>query len=163
LAGNSLEGEIPDSLYSIGTMERLLLNGNAFTGSLSGSIGRFPSLQVLNVGDTNLEGFIPDELYTLTNLIEVDLGGAAFTGQLSFGFVNLASTLRRLVVDNNSLGGTVPDSFGSLTSLNVLELHGNGFTGSISDSICRLVQEGNLDVLTADCEEITCACCNGCF
>lgn len=163
LAGSNLEGEIPESLYTIGTLERLLLTGNPLTGTLSSSIGNLEPLQIFNVGDSDLEGFIPDELYTLTNLIEVDIGGAGFSGQLSFGFANLASTLRRLVLDNNSLGGTVPPTFGQLTSLNVLELHANGLIGSISDSICALVDEGSLEVLTADCEEIICDCCTECF
>jgi Leucine-rich repeat (LRR) protein len=163
LASNTLEGEIPDSLYDITSLERLYLNGNPLTGTLSGQVENLQLLQVLNIGESVLEGFLPDELFSLTNLVELDIGGAGFTGQLSFGFPILAPTLRRLLVDNNSFMGTVPGSFGLLTSLNVFELQGNGFSGSIPDSICALVSDGGLQVLTADCSRVTCDCCTECF
>jgi len=159
LASNSLTSNIPESLFLMNSLERVLLDGNSLTGTLSSSVGNLAALEVLRIGDSRIEGFIPDELYSLPNLAELDISGAQFRGQLSRLFTNLAPSLTTLIVNNNSFGGTVPDSFGELTNLNVLELHANEFTGSISESICALP----LEVLTADCSEITCDCCTECF
>jgi Leucine-rich repeat (LRR) protein len=159
LESNALENEIPDSMYEMTTLEILYLNGNPLTGTLSGLISNLSALRELRIGDTQIEGFIPSELFSLPSLQELDISGARFTGQLSFGFANLAPTLQSLIVDNNLFAGTIPDNFGLLTNLNALELHGNGFTGSIAESICALA----LDILTADCNEITCDCCTECY
>ena len=161
LANNKLEGDFPDEIYDLTNLNYLHVNGNALEGTLSSSIGDLSSLKELRAGGSALSGHIPDELYTLTDLVEVDINNAGFDGRLSLGFLNLES-LQKLNVANNKLIGTVPVGFGQLATLSDLNLQGNDFSGAMPESVCEL-REDNLEVLTADCEKLTCDCCSACL
>lgn len=161
LANNELQGNIPNEIYDLTNLKFLHMNGNALTGTISSSVGDLSSLKELRVGGSGLSGHIPDELYSLTNLVELDISQALFDGRFSLGILNLED-LEKLIVSDNKLVGTVPFILGQLSKLSNLSLQGNGFSGSIPESVC-LLREENLEVLTADCEKITCDCCSSCF
>lgn len=161
LANNELQGNIPNEIYDLTNLKFLHMNGNALTGTISSSIGDLSSLKELRVGGSGLSGHIPDELYSLTNLVELDISQALFDGRLSLGILNLED-LEKLIVSDNKLVGTVPFSLGQLSTLSNFSLQGNGFSGSIPESVC-LLREENLEVLTADCEKMSCDCCSSCL
>lgn len=48
--------------------------------------------------------------------------------------------------------------------LDTLELEGNDLVGEISDEVCSRQGDGviQLNVLTADCDEVSCFCCTNC-
>ncbi|VEU42100.1 unnamed protein product [Pseudo-nitzschia multistriata] len=160
-AHNELKGTIPEDIYGMANLKFLHLNGNELDGTISTSVGDLSSLKELRVGQSNLSGNIPDELYFLTNLVELDISGAQFDGRLSLGLLNLGN-LEKLIVNNNNLVGTVPNSFGRIKTLTDVSLQGNNLSGSVPESVCWLREE-NLEVLTADCEELICNCCSACF
>eukprot|EP00535_Pseudo-nitzschia_heimii_P004090 CAMPEP_0197184584 /NCGR_PEP_ID=MMETSP1423-20130617/10157_1 /TAXON_ID=476441 /ORGANISM="Pseudo-nitzschia heimii, Strain UNC1101" /LENGTH=685 /DNA_ID=CAMNT_0042635433 /DNA_START=112 /DNA_END=2165 /DNA_ORIENTATION=+ len=158
IANNLLTGSIPEGTYDLSNLKFLHLNGNEIIGSISTSIGDLSSLRELRIGGSQLTGHIPDELYTLTDLMELDISQAQFSGKLSFAFSNLKK-LEKLIVNGNELSGTIPNSFGDLSSLSVLNLQENVFDDIIPEEICLLFEE-SLEILTADCEEVTCLCCS---
>lgn len=161
LANNELTGSIPEETYGLSNLKFLHISGNELTGTISSSIGGLSSLKELRIGRSEISGNIPDELYTLTNLVELDISQARFNGKLSFAFLKLKN-LEKLVVNGNNLSGTVPNSFGNLSSLSNLNLQENEFSGIIPEEVCLLFEE-TLEVLTADCEKVTCKCCSTCF
>ena len=73
-----------------------------------------------------------------------------------------------LQLNFNLLNGAVPSELGQLTALETLKLHGNDLTGAMPDPVCLLtdgINEGVLEPITVDCNEVSCAaalCCT-CF
>lgn len=160
-ASNGVMGTIPEGIFDLTNLKFLHMSGNELEGTISPTVGHLLSLKELRLGQSRLSGYIPDELYTLTDLVELDLSQSQFDGRLSLGLLDLKN-LEKLTVDGNNLVGTISGAFGSLYTLSELKLEGNEFSGTIPNSVCML-REGNLDVLTADCEKLTCECCSKCF
>lgn len=102
LNNNGFSGSIPESMcHSAMNLIHLLLDSNALTGAIPGSLGSCGSLLILKLNDNKLQGTIPDQIGQLTNLTE-------------------------LQISENQLIGPLPD-LSNLTSLGVLELGNNLF------------------------------------
>jgi hypothetical protein len=65
----------------------------------------------------------------------------------------------------NEITGTIPTEFGAWSNLLLFQLEGNNVNGTMPEEICALVAPagGALTSLTADCDEVTCACCTECY
>jgi hypothetical protein len=64
-----------------------------------------------------------------------------------------------LLLSDNKLVGSIPEELGSLEDLVVVSLHHNGLIGEAGD-LCKA--ESEVQVLTTDCGDITCDCCDEC-
>ena len=160
LPNNNLRGRIPPDLWTLTSLERLVLYDDGLSGTippevgnltdleeltvdavLAGSIppeiGNLDDLEVLWLGHGNLSGPIPPEIGNLASLQKLSLPDNALTGQIPAELGRLSS-LRELVLTNNSLTGTIPTWLGDLTQLRILSLGGNGFVGPIPPELTGL-------------------------
>jgi len=165
LGSNSLNGSIPPSLGTLGSLQSLSLSGNQLSGSIPANLGGLSNLTILNLslnqlsgnipaalGDlaqlrslllsnNPLGGIIPSQLSNLAQLQILWLESNQLSGTIPVGIGNLLN-LTRLDLSNNQLTGTIPSELGSLTSLQILELRQNQLSGNIPTSV------GNLSSLT---------------
>ena len=165
LTGNRLSGEIPDKIYS-SSIQNLYLGGSTeIQGTLSSAVGQAINLVRLHITGTRISDGIPDELFTLPFLTELVLSNNTLTGELSDSVAALGGTLRVLMLDGNKFSGDLPNvAINDLTISNTLKFDRNSFTGAISPSTCRRKGDGrnDLQIITVDCKEVTCSCCNNC-
>ncbi|RYQ79759.1 hypothetical protein Ahy_Scaffold1g106608 isoform B [Arachis hypogaea] len=73
LSGNSLEGEIPQTLYNMTYLESLDLHQNRLNGSIPPSLGNLSKLQYLDLSHNSLSSLIPSSLGNLGNMTHFDL------------------------------------------------------------------------------------------
>jgi len=165
LTENQLTGEIPDEIYS-DSIQNLYLGGSTkIQGTLSSAVGQATNLVRLHITGTRISGGIPDELFTLPVLTELILSDNTLTGELSDSVAGLGGTLRVLMLDGNKFSGDLPNvAIDDLTISNTLKFDKNSFTGAISPTTCRRKGDGrnDLQIITVDCNEVTCSCCNNC-
>ena len=67
---NELSGKIPQSLYSVNTLQQLDLNDNKLTGQLPSDVDNWKRMTFLQVSNNNFIGNIPTELGELKQLSE---------------------------------------------------------------------------------------------
>eukprot|EP00978_Attheya_sp_CCMP212_P024644 scaffold77764_cov48-Attheya_sp.AAC.2 len=158
LESNNFNSTIPEDLFNIPTLKRFLLSDNNFTGSISSDIGKLTQLTNFNVSYNSMSGSIPREFYTIDSLAKIGFRNNSFTGPILNEFTSVK--LREIELQYNDFSGTVPPIFGSSERLR------NSFTGSVPDEICAKVGNNmilQIQVLTADCDEINCTCCTTCY
>ncbi|XP_017977169.1 PREDICTED: putative receptor-like protein kinase At3g47110 isoform X3 [Theobroma cacao] len=108
LAENRLSGEIPSSLASCISLERLYLEGNAFEGTIPLSLKSLRGLEEIDLSRNNLSGQIPEFLSKILFLKHLNLSHNDFDGEVSqAGIFGNASAFS--VVGNNKLCGGVQD------------------------------------------------------
>jgi hypothetical protein len=84
------------------------------------------------------------------------------TGTLPVELIGMAN-LREFKANENFFSGEVPTELGALSRLKELHLQRNDFAGTMPLQVCKLVDDHILTSLGADCEELKCECCHGCF
>ncbi|KAL0458941.1 UNVERIFIED_CONTAM: Receptor-like protein 34 [Sesamum latifolium] len=104
LSGNSLSGSIPQSLFSLPSLETLRLSYN----QLSGRLYEFPTLHfssivVLDLSSNRLEGQIPESFFTLESLDTLDLSHNFFNGTVELEKFQRLSNLTVLDLSYNNL------------------------------------------------------------
>ncbi|XP_021888731.1 probable LRR receptor-like serine/threonine-protein kinase At1g56130 [Carica papaya] len=78
----SVEGPIPEELWTLTRLTNLNLGQNVLTGPLSRSIGNLTRMQWLTFGINSLSGEIPKEVGLLTDLRSFAIGANNFSGSL---------------------------------------------------------------------------------
>jgi Leucine-rich repeat (LRR) protein len=119
-------------------------------------------LAELRLNGNGYEGDLPNNLHQMESLTHLDLSDNAFSGSIRTLFpANINDqvgfpTLETLILSNNDLSGEIPESsFRRMRNLETLAISGNPkLTGSLNE-ICK----GSLMFGEADCETITCRCC----
>ena len=91
----------------------------------------------------------------IKSLIVTDILSTHFLLTMYFFMVDF------LAVADNRLTGTVPRDLALISTLELLELSSNDLTGTMPPEICERRNDG-LDVLTVDCSEVSCTCCDAC-
>lgn len=160
LPGNNLRGRIPPDLWTLTSLERLVLYDDGLSGtippevghltdlkeltidadlacSLPPEIGNLRDLEVLWLGHGNLSGPIPPEIGRITGLEQLSLPDNALSGPIPPELGRLPN-LKELDLANNTLTGTIPPWLGDLTQLRILSLGGNGFVGPIPPELAGL-------------------------
>ena len=121
---NKFSGNLPDSIGSIGTLERLILSENQFTGSIPDSYGSLGNLMYMFLDSNQLSGSIPD-LSGLSSVESIKLNDNQLSGSIPESVGSL-SRLLELIMQNNQLSGSVPESLGYLDGqLSWLDLSNN--------------------------------------
>ncbi|KAF2291084.1 hypothetical protein GH714_019750 [Hevea brasiliensis] len=130
LSRNKLTGTIPDEVFGLKKLSKLLLLGNSLSGGLPRSIANCQSLVRLRLGENQLSGQIPKEIGQLQNLVFLDLYVNHFSGAIPIEIANI-TVLELLDVHNNHFTGEIPSQLGELVNLEQLDLSRNSFNGEI--------------------------------
>ena len=162
---NNMDGALSAELAQLGSLRKLILNGNSIKGGIPTSFGAMSRLQVLGLRETalggelrdvdfsgmiNLEvldlrtndmkGPIPGSIYTMAALTYFDLEGNALTGTLATEVGNLVN-LDRFNVKGTNLDGKIPTEIGQLQAVTVFDISENEFDGPIPAEV------GNMQAL----------------
>jgi hypothetical protein len=115
---NNLVGELPSEIYGLAEVERLLMEKNQISGTISVDISNLGKLTELDLDTNELVGTLPLSLYDMPQLNKIDL-------------------------NSNRLEGTLSNAVGSLSNLQVLQLEDNNFTGDVpADGLLQLESLG---------------------
>ena len=107
-----------------GKVESLLLAGNGLEGVVPESLGQLTGLTTLDLMGNRLSGTIPAALGVLAHLDFLDLSRNRLTGTIPTALARL-TRLRVLCLNHNRLTGRVPEGLGALPRLEVLHLAHN--------------------------------------
>jgi hypothetical protein len=187
---NNMTGTLPESLYSLASLEVLALASNSLNGTISTKIGNMGKLTTLKIVANGFTGTLPSELAALSNLALLSVAENQFSGTLPSVFGRL-NQLENFDAYANSFTGTIPTEYGKLERIVYLNLYGNGltgviptelgpleylrngfivlannsFTGSVANVFCNTTKYPDLPRplgLSADCKELDCPCCTDC-
>jgi Leucine-rich repeat (LRR) protein len=161
LVNNGLYGVVPDSIFSIPTLQAFdVSNNNVQMITLKGAsqaqnltslilsnvkiqsiegIGGMKNLRQLLLDGLNIEAPLTSELFELTNLRTLHLQHGHFTGVIPTQIGQLTE-LEDLNIYGNDLNGTLPSEIGALIRLRSLDLSENRFAGSIPTEISALAE-----------------------
>jgi Leucine-rich repeat (LRR) protein len=164
LTANNVVGKLPEEICLLKNLESIKINRNLLTGNIPECLSKLQKLKLLDLRYNQLDGTLPSGFFLSPVLEVLILSGNQLTGSIDIGFIadrnqiQALRSLRSLRLENNKLSGRIDPSILFLLSLNRLTLHGNDLSGSL-DMICIR----DLEVLTADCEQVTCTCCTQCY
>lgn len=181
LSNNNLRGSLPKEISLLTSMMRLEMDRNDIvgpipaqfsrlqglvtidftrcdlTGTLPGGFGSLSDLAILGLGRNDFKGTIPTEFGRLQNLVYLGLERNDLSGRIPVELASLAN-LEYLAMDWNALTGEVPAGLSNLNKLRTLILARNMLVGKMPGVFC----DRTMDFLAADCDEVTCTCCDLC-
>jgi len=101
LSGCSLVGPLPESIGTLTTIQRLVLDDNRLSGPLPSALSQLLDLTLLSVERNNFSGPLPPELFHLHRTLQIlRLAGNDFHGPLPCEWMNLSSLLELTLYDN---------------------------------------------------------------
>ncbi|KAH7866180.1 hypothetical protein Vadar_016770 [Vaccinium darrowii] len=126
LSHNFFNASIPSSLFSLPSLNKILLSNNKFSGQITG----FPNvslspLDTLDLSSNKLEGPIPSYFFDFRRLSILSVSFNYFNGTMELGIIQGLQNLTRLELSYNKLTVDVSANISSLSSfprLNVLSL-----------------------------------------
>ncbi|MFA6955712.1 MAG: hypothetical protein WC538_07560 [Thermoanaerobaculia bacterium] len=127
------------------TVVELNLGYNNLVGSIPGTLGQLPNLEVLYLPGNSLGGTIPSQLGSLSKLRVLELNSNLLTGTIPSSFASLAN-IEMLALWNNQLSGSIPAFLGSLGKLTELRLSSNQLNGTIPAQLAQLPSLVYLDL-----------------
>ncbi|XP_073105047.1 uncharacterized protein [Elaeis guineensis] len=133
LTDNLLSGTIPVSLFSLPSLQNLLLGQNQFSDHLEEFSNPPSTLSYVDLSNNRLQGPIPKSVFRLSNLKVLNLASNNFSGTVVLDSLGCLRNLSELDLSNNSLSGTIPVSLFSLPSLQELVLRQNQFSGHLQE------------------------------
>ncbi|XP_066339926.1 receptor-like kinase TMK4 [Miscanthus floridulus] len=146
LQGNVLEGDVP-SLARMGSLETLVLDGNAFSALPPDFLEGLPSLLKLSMDDLPLEPWsIPDAIAGCAMLQTFSASNASVSGPFPAVLANLTS-LQTLRLSYNNLTGVLPVGLEALGALETLQLNNQRSAGKLSGPIDVVVKLPSLKTL----------------
>ena len=167
LAGNNLNGTIPDELGDLTNLQTLSLSGNSLTGCVPDGLYQTPTndlsslalppctekealAALYNATDganwTGSRNWLSDRplgewsgVYTGADgrVTQLRLHSRGLSGTIPAELGNLAS-LQYLALNDNNLSGAIPTQLGNLANLTELYLDGNDLSGSIPAELGNL-------------------------
>ncbi|KAF3519282.1 hypothetical protein DY000_02062492 [Brassica cretica] len=124
VSNNSLEGEIPISLFNLSALQLLDLSANNLSGDIPPHVNSFKVALLLQ--DNHLSGEIPG---TLQNVSVLDLRNNRLSGNIP-EFTN-TQNISVLLLQGNNLTGHIPRQLCDLSNIHLLDLANNSLSGSI--------------------------------
>ncbi|KAE8039092.1 hypothetical protein FH972_011535 [Carpinus fangiana] len=117
LGGNLLNGNIPDSLFSLPSLKMLDLSRNQFSGQLKEFSNASSTLEYLYLDNNLLEGPIPMSISELHGLKTLSLGSNKFNKSLNLSVIQQLKNLSYLDLSHTSLLSEYNDFNFSLSSV----------------------------------------------
>jgi len=136
------EGNIPDELFSIKTLESLAISFNGFEGLISEDIADLTELKEFWAGSNDITGSIPIEMSELNKLTSIVLSANRMSGEIPNELENIPNLQQLHFHGQRDFGGftgPVP-SFSNAAELTDLDLSENSLTGSIPSSFLATVR-----------------------
>lgn len=170
LENNLFQGEIPNSLGLLHSLQRLRVKHNSFSGTIPDVFGNLSRLYMLHMGQNYLSGQIPASLTSsqqlsylgldwnrlsgtfpkeasrMTNLKYLNLAHNFIHGALPAEVTTLIGQLIAVDVSGNQLSGTIPTAIGNSMTLSYLSMANNAFTGLIPKSFGDMPALETLDL-----------------
>ncbi|KAF2295886.1 hypothetical protein GH714_034870 [Hevea brasiliensis] len=143
--GNSFNGPIPPSLFSLRHLEELDMSYNLIEGTLGNNFGNLSNLKQLDLGANSIHGEIPTQIGNLTNLQWLSLFRNKISGAIPPSLSHLKS-LKELNLGQNFLTMELPTEIGNLSNIRWLQLCNNNLSGEIPPSIQKMEQLEVLDL-----------------
>lgn len=143
-------------------LETIDVKGNALEGTIPSCLKDFAKLSFLNLRVNNFSGEIPTGILGISTMRILDFQKNQIEGSASnlFGNDTAATNLNSVRLNDNVLTGEFPEAVSSFAGLNTLALHNNDMTGEVPETVCEMQGLNTfLTTLTADCDEMACACC----
>ncbi len=109
-----------------GRVTSIQLAGNNLNGTLPQELEKIDNLEFFNVSNNQLSGNFPTVFENMEILKTLSLNHNSFSGTIDFDFSSLVN-LRNLKLDHNLFKGKVPESIKNLNNLNQLQLQNNNF------------------------------------
>ncbi|KAG8090330.1 hypothetical protein GUJ93_ZPchr0011g27587 [Zizania palustris] len=145
IARNSFVGPIPTQIGMLRRLVQLYLYSNKFSGSIPQSLGNLTELEYISLSNNNLSSALPADLFLLGNLVHLNLSHNSLTGALPSDLGHMKQ-IDKIDLSDNSLVGSLPDSFGQLTMLTYLNMSHNSFEGSVPYTLRNLISLAALDL-----------------
>ncbi|MCO5568933.1 hypothetical protein L7F22_022636 [Adiantum nelumboides] len=135
IRGTSISGPLSTSLgLTNKNLREVVLDNNAFTGTIPESFGAPKKLVTLNLADNRLQGQIPSLLArSKSKLKSINLSKNLLTGSIPSSFSGLS--LSSLDLSHNQLNGSIPVHLGNALLFGVLDLGSNELTGAFPPSL----------------------------
>ncbi|KAK6912222.1 Leucine-rich repeat-containing N-terminal, plant-type [Dillenia turbinata] len=135
--GNLLEGNIPESIGLVHTLEVLRLDRNSLSGEVP-DLSNLTNLNELNLAHNNLSGPVPD-LSTMAILNYVDLSNNSFNVSEPPKWFSSLQDLTTLIMEYSTLEGSLPSHLFGLPNLEIVRLRNNNLGSSLnmSDNISQ--------------------------
>ncbi|CAN8266066.1 unnamed protein product [Cochlearia groenlandica] len=142
-----LSGLIPESLQYCGSLQKLDLSSNRFSGNIPSQLCTWlPFLVSLDLSNNQLDGEIPPDLSKCSFVNSLVLSDNRLSGQIPVQFSALGR-LGRFSVSNNDLTGRIPSFFSSL-SYSSGDFDGNsGLCGRPLSSSCGGLSKKSLAII----------------
>jgi Leucine-rich repeat (LRR) protein len=122
LRSNLLNGNIPDSLFSLPSLQMLDLSYNQFSGQLKEFSNASSFLEYLFLDNNHLEGPIPMSISELHGLKELSLGSNKFNNTMNLSVIQQLKNLSSLDLSHTNLLSEYNDFNFSLSSVPLNEL-----------------------------------------
>jgi len=143
VAGNRLNGSIPQSLSLCTSLTSLSLAQNFLSGSLPAeALSTLTALVSLNVSGNSLNETLPSTFTRMQQLRVLDAARNNFSGAVP-SFLSSLGSLQHLNLQGNRLSGVAPEALtqlGPLTLLTLLDLSENDITGTMPTILGQLDQ-----------------------
>ncbi|GLJ40487.1 hypothetical protein SUGI_0834640 [Cryptomeria japonica] len=137
---NHLHGLLPNDIYSVSSLRRLLLPSNDFSGLVVERVGNLSNIAILSLENNKFLGELPKELDKLEKLEELILANNKFNGSLPA--LSSCHKLQVLNLKNNSFIGNIGLNFTNFPDLVSLDLASNQLYGTIPTSLsdCKSIK-----------------------
>jgi len=147
LSDNSFQGSIPSTMRNLDGLRFLAMDGNALYGQLD-VFEKLSNLQFLYLEHNQFEQTLnSDTLRELTQLQQLDLSDNMFSGPMQdLRHLLHMPALDVLDLSDNLLTGKLPATIPQNSALNFLFLHGNQITEEIPSSLRNLTELNHLDL-----------------
>ncbi|WZY73952.1 hypothetical protein YC2023_006192 [Brassica napus] len=132
---NNLNGSFPIALLNMKELSSLMLNGNEFTGTIPPNITSLSKLTNFIASYNAFTGTLPSSLFTIPSMDRVDMSDSQLNGILEFGNISSLPKLRELDIGQNNLRGPIPETISKFTNLVRLGLSNYKTQGPVDFSI----------------------------
>ena len=158
---SSLTGTLPASLWTMHSLAIMDISSGSLSGTLPDAIGGLTNMARFDIQSCTFNGTLPDSIGQWTSLVDFRASDNFLTGTLPDS-IGQWTNLKHFTVDGNGLNGTIPESVANWSSIEFARFELNEFTGTMPSSL-RDATYTHLKYLSADCKEVTCLFCTGCF
>ncbi|KAF7845301.1 receptor-like protein 7 [Senna tora] len=148
LGGNSLFGKVPLSLFTLTSLQELMLSYNRFEGLLDeipNASSSVLEMLDLDLSSNNIHGTIPESFVSLANLTTLQLSNCNLSGVFPRKIFQISNLQILDISDNLDLHGSLPN-FPHHGSLQILNISHTSFSGELPNSIHNLRKLSTLDL-----------------